>query len=793
MLFIKPRKIPISIKISVAIILIALIQLGVSYWNSSTQLKEKAISDTIEKTQATLVTFQETLQFLFFNREFPQIQKTIASLGAYPDIKQAFLLDENNKVLASTRIEFIKQPLANIFNENKHIEFNNHLNQSKEKLKNILWKSDDGISIFAISPVILGRSSSAALRSDRVGTLYIHKDLKLTEFQTQQLLQQYAITDLLILTLTGLLLVLFFNFNISKRLKLANNAAKEFSNNNYATRINITGNDEISDLGRTFNSMAKKVKGQRIELLSREKNLAETLQQRNTALKKLEDSQDRTHLLLNSMAEAVYGVDKSGHCSFINQACIRMLGYSQADEVIGQDMHQLIHHNHANGQLYARADSPIYQSYTSGKKTHIENEVFWRKDGTSFVVEYWAHPIFEGDTCIGSVVTFLDITKRKQNEEIVQRTQKMDALGKLTGGIAHDFNNMLGVILGYAELLEESLQDEPSKEKLVKEISHAGQRGAQLTKKLLSFSKHTTSVTKAADINKTLQQQQDLLEKTLTVRIKLILILTDSLWTVNIDSNEFEDAVINISINAMHAIDGYGSLTINTRNITLNSQTASNLELVKGDYVVVIFTDTGRGFDAGVKEKIFDPFFTTKGDDGTGLGLTQVYGFMQRCKGSVYVESSPNQGTSITLYFPRHTDNNNDEHDSESYHIETSKGKATILVVDDEIALLKLTVTILSANGYHVLSANSAKQALDILEKEHVDLVFSDIVMPNMDGYQLADIIGEKYPDIKIQLASGYNDSLHNSTQQPKLHENLLSKPYNSKELLEKIHLLLNA
>ncbi len=385
----------------------------------------------------------------------------------------------------------------------------------------------------------------------------------------------------------------------------------------------------------------------------------------------------------------------------------------------------------------------------------------------------------------------LSQTEREQQEEKLRRSQKMDALGKLTGGIAHDYNNMLGVIMGYAELLEEMVKGQPELSSFASEIYRAGERGANLTKKLLSFSRQKSSDAISLEINAVLKEQQQMLEKTLTVRITLTLDLADNLWRVRLDQNDLEDAIINMSINAMHAIEGNGKLKIETRNEVI-SETEENLYQVKaGEYVLLSITDTGSGMDDSMKEKIFDPFFSTKGEKGTGLGLSQVYGFVERSQGSIQVYSEIGYGTRFTLYFPRYFDGESEEYDDKIDEEINLSGTETILIVDDEPALVKLSSTILKQNGYHVFTAGNAQQALDILEKESVDLLLSDVIMPDMDGYQLAAAVMEKYPDIKIQLASGFSDDRHLDMSDNSLHEHLLHKPYHSKTLLKRIRQLL--
>ncbi len=386
---------------------------------------------------------------------------------------------------------------------------------------------------------------------------------------------------------------------------------------------------------------------------------------------------------------------------------------------------------------------------------------------------------------------FLNVTERVLADEAMMRSQKMDALGKLTGGIAHDYNNMLGVILGYAELLENMLVDQPKLTEYVNAITRAGTRGAKLTKKLLSFSKNKTSTTETLNINKILLEEKQLLEKTLTARIDLIFILNKDLFNTCIDESELEDAILNMCINAMHAIKTTGTLTIETYNKKINFNEDKELDILPGDYAILKISDTGCGMTDSVKEKIFDPFYSTKGESGTGLGLSQVYGFVTRSGGIIKVDSVINKGSIFTLYFPRRFESSSNKKVTKSIENEIIEAKEEILVVDDEVALLNLTYEILSNQGYHVHCADSAEKALDILKTQHIDLMFSDIIMPQMDGYTLASIVSNNYPQVKIQLASGYSGDHTIENNDTTLSENILQKPYGSKELLKCIRLAL--
>ncbi|MCK5479113.1 MAG: response regulator, partial [Methylococcales bacterium] len=312
-----------------------------------------------------------------------------------------------------------------------------------------------------------------------------------------------------------------------------------------------------------------------------------------------------------------------------------------------------------------------------------------------------------------------------------------------------------------------------------------------LTRKMLAFSKSEISNPSVCNINKALLDLKDMLEKSLTASIQLNYDLSKKAWPLWIDANDLEDAVLNMCINAKYAMPEGGSLTINTQNIYLARKEAKLLGLTANDYLKLSISDTGCGIDEETKAHVFDPFFTTKGDAGSGLGLSQVFGFMERSGGAVNVYTELHKGTQFSLYFPRF---HADHHVNKSFDKLTApqlSGDECILVVDDEPALRELAYQILTHFGYKVLTANSGEAALNILASQPVDLMLSDIIMPNMDGYQLARLVTDQYHSVKIQLASGFSDNRHLDSELH-LKENTLNKPYSSKELLSNIRLLLD-
>ena len=267
------------------------------------------------------------------------------------------------------------------------------------------------------------------------------------------------------------------------------------------------------------------------------------------------------------------------------------------------------------------------------------------------------------------------------------------------------------------------------------------------------------------------------------------------MWPVRINKGNLEDAIFNISINAMHAMPKGGNLEIATSNVTISTIDSQILNIKQGDYVKITITDNGIGMNRDVTSHIFEPFFTTKDEKGTGLGLSQVYGFVDKSDGAIKVYSEPEKGSCFSIFLPRNLNKDDDikEKIVESFiGNNTYDGSGKILVIDDESILRELFEMILVEHGYTVFLASESKQALSILEKEQIDLVLSDIVMPDMDGFELANIIKDKYPSIRVQLCSGFSVSINNVHNDEITSTNILHKPFTSSELLQRVKELLN-
>ena len=517
--------------------------------------------------------------------------------------------------------------------------------------------------------------------------------------------------------------------------------------------------------------------------------------ERKLAEEKLNETVNLLENIVNSTPDLIFVKDKNLKTIFCNEAYARCVGkkrkamYGLTDIENGWDA-ELVNGNSSKGIRGFKHDD---LDALSGLDVHNPNDPV-NIDGQVHIFDTHKMPLIDEDgNTIGVLGVARDVTQAKQTELQLRQSQKMEAIGKLTGGIAHDFNNMLGVILGYSELAKNIVSHDPRLSNYIQQIYSAGNRAKLLTSKLLAFSRKQISVSKPCSINLVLLRDKAMLEKTLTAKIQFEMDLQKDLWLTLIDEDMFADSILNVCINSMHAMPGGGKLEISTENIYLDDEAVSMLDVAKGDYVKITIKDYGVGIESTVLEKVFEPFFSTKGESGTGLGMSQVYGFVKQSRGGIYILSTVGEGASVAMCFPRYTQSNTADSTESVFTNEdvSSCGNETILVVDDEESLRELTEELLSGCGYQVLVAENAKVALEILNEQSVDLLLSDVIMPEMDGYQLATLVREKYPEIKIQMVSGYNDTHFTNEADDKLKKNQINKPFSKDQLFKKIRHLL--
>lgn len=485
-----------------------------------------------------------------------------------------------------------------------------------------------------------------------------------------------------------------------------------------------------------------------------------------------------------------------GTCVSVNEGFCAVTGYSR-DEVVGKSSIDL-----ALWKNIEDRERLVSGLLKDGVVKNLSAE-FRKKDGS-----YWSGLMtacyinLDGQKHILSAAK--DVTEVNKTEVALRRTQKLDAVGQLTGGIAHDFNNLLGIILGNLELLKRNVKNDEFLTSWIDKALSSTKRGAELTQSLLQFSRKEAQITKVVSINDLILEMGDLIRKSVTTKIEFKTDLDEQLWLTDIDPGDFADTLINLVINARDAMPNGGPLRIETANITLDRNHAFvNPEIGPGDYVRLEIIDSGTGIEKDVLDKMFEPFFSTKArGQGTGLGLSMVFGFVTRSGGEVSFYSELGTGTTCRIYLPRSKGKVTEEQPADEINLETLRGNETILVVDDEELLLEVAVENLKGLGYETLVANDGEDALSLLKShEGIDLIFSDVVMPgNINGFELANRALDFDPSLRVLLASGFTnqkalskegvDFRDETTRQ--LASALLPKPYSHQELAISVRRILD-
>ncbi|MBS0640783.1 MAG: PAS domain-containing protein [Proteobacteria bacterium] len=494
---------------------------------------------------------------------------------------------------------------------------------------------------------------------------------------------------------------------------------------------------------------------------------------------------------LTNLLVAVVGYDST--IREVNPAWPALLGWSQA-EMVGRSYTQFVHPDDVEGsRIWADTLASV------GEAGEFENR-YRGKDG-SYRWIAWSVTASEGAFhCIGR-----DITEQKAQaealfaaEEALRQAQKMEAVGQLTGGIAHDFNNMLAVVIGSLDLLKRRMPEaDPRSRRYVQAASDGARRAAQLTQRLLAFSRQQPLDPKPVDVNKLVAGMSEFIRGSLGSDIRLETVLASGIWRTNADPNQLENVLLNLAVNARDAMPDGGRLTIETHNAHLDARYAANhFGIQPGQYVLIAVTDTGLGMPEDIIAKAFDPFFTTKAvGKGTGLGLSQVYGFVKQSGGHVKIYSEPGQGTTIKVYLPRLI-GSADAHVEEEDVAEPPNGDSqeVILIVEDEPAVRQFSADALTELGYRVLEADGAKTALQLLDDHpEIALMFTDIVMPDVNGVKLSEAARRRRPGLKVLFTTGYtpNAVLHNRVVDASV--DMLGKPFTLEELAAKVRDVLDA
>jgi len=510
----------------------------------------------------------------------------------------------------------------------------------------------------------------------------------------------------------------------------------------------------------------------------------------------LSQSEERYRDYFENAKDAIYVHDLTGHYIMVNKAGEELIGYSR-DEILQMRISDVVPRHYLD-QIHTR----LKEKLADHSLTIYECEAI-RKDGSRVPIEVSSRLIYENGVPVAVQGSARDITERKRAEEALrasqlqlQQSQKLEAIGQLAGGVAHDFNNMLTAIMGYTDLSLRRVGLENPIRRNLEETKKAAERAASLVRQLLAFSRKQILEPKVLDLNEVVKDMQKMLTRLIGENIKLATRLETDLGSVKADPCQVEQIIVNLVVNARDAMPRGGRVTIETANISLDAQTAAkHVAVIPGEYVMLAVSDTGNGMDQETQARIFEPFFTTKEvGKGTGLGLSTVYGIVKQSGGNIWVYSEPGFGTVFKVYLPRIDDATANNIAKQAQESNAPRGTETILLVEDEDVVRGLTRKILMQAGYNVLDARSGDEAIRLCATHAgpIDLLLTDVVMPEVSGKEVADRLLELRPTTRVLFMSGYTDEA--IVQHGVLDANVkfIQKPFTWVGLTKKVREVLN-
>ena len=571
-------------------------------------------------------------------------------------------------------------------------------------------------------------------------------------------------------------------------------AANRLAAGDFEAPLPIAQHDEIGDLITSFASMRDTIRGDRDALRRARDELETRVQERTAELQATNDAlvenRARFSAIFENSPAAISLRDRDGRYQLINQRYSELLGLPMA-KILGKTLEQILSPE--------RAASAIAQDRNvleTGEIFHIEKELEDAAGGKRwFVIAKF--PVLDpegGPMGIGTLIN--DVTEQRGVEDQLRQSHKMEAVGHLTGGVAHEFNNLLTVVLGNLDLLQREVSGTAALDKMAVTAKTAALRGAELTQQLLAYSRKQQLEPRVIGLDDVIPVMAEMLKRTLGETIVIETDTDDALWPVKLDRSGFENALLNLCLNARDAMPRGGTIRIETRNLLLTAlQHTADVDLAPGDYVAVSVSDDGEGIAPEHREQVFEPFFTTKEvGAGTGLGLSMVYGFVKQSGGAIDINSEEGVGTTVTLWLPSVDGPVVKPHDDTSPEKPRPGNGETILVVEDDANVRDFVVDYLSALGYRVLDRIDGSSALDILRSaEHVDVLFTDIVMPGaMDGLALFRHAREMRPELKVVFTTGYSDVVMAGNGAEDIDGPVLRKPYNLTDLAETLSFVIN-
>ena len=775
------------------------ISTSVIIYQQNISIAEKNIRSHIEKqVKLDITRLQNILYNYLSEHSIADAQLNVSVTAMNPSMEVLVLVDENNKVIAANRYIWIDNLAPDVIDYDAEVA---NLVKSNNKPEIIYDKYQDYL-ISGYYPVIL-QQVSGTTDSNKTGILFTKVDIKreLLAAKNTALNQSLAISGSMLLI--ALLVLYLLHKKISLRLNKLALASENIANGNYSERVDVAGNDEITNLAKSFNKMGKHI---RIAIESRDET-KNNLLVLNENLEAIID--ERTKLLKEAQHIAQMGNwswDIRKNKIFWSDEVFTI--YGQNPDTFTPALESFFSTVHPDDKK--KVEDAIEASLVTGERYKVEHR-FIRPDGSIRWAREEGIPLFDNEgnrTGMNGVVH--DITEAKaaleekeKLEHEMQQMQKMESLGQLTGGIAHDFNNMLAIISGYTELSKEIAHKYGDKNLInnLEQIETSASRSTSLVKKMLAFSRISENLTidDTISVSIMLKEVSDMLKPILSSSIKLNIIEDKEDYMITADHVMLDQILMNLCVNAKDAMkNGQGQIDIEVKKVRIsNISCASCFKNIDDEFVQIAVSDNGSGMPEELMNRIFEPFYTTKEvGKGTGMGLSMVHGLMHKYGGHLLLNSKEGSGSTFKLLFQEaqinkyETESVNNQSNIES----ENSSKGNILVVDDEAAIADFLKTYLELQGFNVDVVHDSQEALEHFNqhKENINLVITDFTMPGLNGMQLAEKMLLDVPDLSILLCSGYSEHFDEAKAKEMNIKHYLTKPIDTKQLLSVINQHIN-
>jgi signal transduction histidine kinase/ActR/RegA family two-component response regulator len=771
-----PKFMPIKIRarlLIIASLMVVAVSIFILVFFPARQQKW-ALSNLEERAKSTAIMTAHGIGAGYYYYDSLEISETIKSAQFNSDLVYLVALDETGSILDEI---------------NKDTAFK--------------YGSFDSIHAVYISPnkEIYQIMTPIIIEQELIGRLYLGFSLEPLHEEVDEIRAMAAMVSLFIFIL-GILAIRWTDTIITRPLIKIVEAANQIASGNLGKRAPVYSKNEIGELATAFNGMINKLSETQLELENANQHLEERIVQRTQALyeeiedrKRAEENLAKSISMLTSTLEStgdgILVVDRDKGSIKTNQKLFDLTSLPK-DLIEKGDFVGVLEYFMQVAKYPDRLRAQMAQIMAEPELGRID--IIELKDNRFF--EIFSQPHWEHGKCVGRIYSFRDVTEQHRLEESLRQSQKMEAIGQLAGGVAHDFNNILTIINGYGELLLSTIDSEhPMYRKLV-EIKKAGERASGLTGQLLAFSRKQVLAPQVLDINAIVTNMQKMLKRLIGENISMEINGAKDLWKIHADKGQIEQVLMNLIVNARDAMPNGGVITIGTHNMEISETQAKAQDgLRAGFYVRLTVTDTGIGMDSNTRARIFEPFFTTKEvGKGTGMGLSTVYGIINQSDGAIAVDSELGKGTCFEIYLPRASESEVFE-EKELLPAEDLGGEETILLVEDDQSVRELAFVALVQQGYTVLEAADAEAAIKLSEKfeKPIHLLLTDVIIPQTNGGELAEILKISRPEMKILFISGYTDNSIVKQITSREFGAFLQKPFTPTSLTKKIRALLNS